>query len=131
MTEKELIAKLSQLQDLKKEVNELSQRISTLELKAQGKGWGHVSLARVKQAEQAAEELRERMENRRLDCMIELGRLYAFIDSVEDSRLRRILSARYIDGLIWPKVAFAIGETDEQVPRRLHNRLIHSLTQPD
>ena len=50
--------------------------------------------------------------------------LYAFIDDVEDSRLRLILSARYIDGLSWQAIAFRIGETDEQVPRRLHNRLI-------
>ena len=69
-------------------------------------------------------EVRGRMERRRLDCMEELGRLYAFIDDVEDSRLRLILSARYIDGLSWQAIAFRIGETDEQVPRRLHNRLI-------
>ena len=64
------------------------------------------------------------MEERRWACMEELGCLYAFIDAIPDSRLRRIFSFRYIDGLSWLQVAFRIGEHDEQYPRRLHNRYV-------
>ncbi len=131
MDKRDWVARLSQLGCLKHEVDELSQRIARLETEAMG-GVGRITgmPGARRTADRTAEfavrlaEVRGRMERRRLDCMEELGRLYAFIDDVEDSRLRLILSARYIDGLSWQAIAFRIGETDEQVPRRLHNRLI-------
>lgn len=79
---------------------------------------------RVARAAASLADLRDRMARRRLDCMEELGRLYAFIDDLPDSQLRQIFAARYIDGLSWQNVARRIGETDEQVPRRLHNRAL-------
>lgn len=127
MTAKELVKQLSRLNDLKAEVDELSQRIARIELSAQGRHWGRVSLARAERLAQDAEALRDRMEARRADCMEELGRLYGIIDGASDSRVRRILAARYIDGMIWKEVAFRIGETDEQVPRRIHNRYVEQL----
>lgn len=54
-------------------------------------------------------------------------RLCEFIDSVEDSRMRQILSLRYINGLPWRQVALMIGEQDEQVPRRWHNLFMKRL----
>lgn len=131
MQVKDMVRRLSQLGDLKREVNELSQRIGQLELEAQG-GSGRISglprsgrtSDRVARAAACIADLRDRMEDRRVDCMEELGRLYAFIDDLPDSRLRLIFSARYIDGLSWQAVATRIGEYDEQVPRRLHNRCL-------
>ena len=120
MDKRDWVARLSQLGCLKREVDELSQRIARLETEAMG-GVGRITgmPGARRTADRTAEfavrlaEVRGRMERRRLDCMEELGRLYAFIDDVE-----------YIDGLSWQAIAFRIGETDEQVPRRLHNRLI-------
>lgn len=131
MEMKDWVRRLSQLRYLKQEVDELSQRIAQLELEAQG-GVGRISgmpgrrgnTDRVAEYAVKIAGVRERMEQRRIDCMEELGRLYAFIDDVEDSQMRRILSARYIDGLSWQDVAWRIDETDEQVPRRLHNRFL-------
>lgn len=128
---KELVERLNQLRYLKREVDELSQRIAQLELEAQG-GSGRISGMprshrlddRVAQAAASIADLRDRMEARRLDCMVELGRLYAFIDDADDSLIRQILAARYIDGLSWQRIAMRIGEGDEQVPRRLHNRYL-------
>ena len=79
---------------------------------------------RVARAAACIADLRDRMEARRLDCMEELGRLYAFIDDADDSLIRQILAARYIDGLSWQRIAMRIDEGDEQVPRRLHNRYL-------
>ena len=59
----------------------------------------------------------------------EYKRLCEFIDTVEDSRMRQILSFRYINGLPWQQVAFMIGEKDEQAPRRWHNLFIKKLAQ--
>lgn len=136
MTMKEWIQRLSQLRDLKREVDELSQRIAQLEAQAQGgasrisglpRGSGRVD--RMAELIVKIESIEDRMERRRLDCMEELGRLYAFIDSVDDSRTRQVLCARYIDGLSWQDVAWRIDETDEQVPRRLHNRFLQQKTE--
>lgn len=128
---KDMVERLSQLKYLRREVDELSQRIAELELEAQG-GSGritglprsHRTDDRVARAAACMADLRDRMEARRLDCMEELGRLYAFIDDVDDSQMRQILSARYIDGLSWQRIAMRIDEGDEQVPRRLHNRFL-------
>lgn len=131
MEMKDWVRRLEQLRHLKREVDDLSQRIAQLELEAQGgvgrisglpKGSGRVD--RMAEAAVMIADVRDRMERRRLDCMEELGRLYAFVDGVEDSQMRLILCARYIDGRSWQDVAWRIGETDEQVPRRLHNRFL-------
>lgn len=128
---KDLVERLSRLRHLKREVDELSQRIAELELEAQGGSGRITGLPRSRRADDRVAraaacivDLRDRMEARRLDCMEELGRLYAFIDDVDDSLIRQILAARYIDGLSWQRIAIRIDEGDEQVPRRLHNRFL-------
>lgn len=131
MEMKDMIERLSQLRHLKREVDELSQRIGELEERAMGGSARTMGMLRsgrlddrVARAAASLADLRDRMARRRLDCLEELGRLYAFIDDLPDSQLRQIFAARYIDGLSWQNVARRIGETDEQVPRRLHNRAL-------
>lgn len=131
MEMKDMIERLSQLRHLKREVDELSQRIGELEERAMGGSARPMGMLRsgrlddrVARAAASLADLRDRMARRRLDCLEELGRLYAFIDDLPDSQLRQIFAARYIDGLSWQNVAWRIGETDEQVPRRLHNRAL-------
>ena len=133
MQMKDMVRRLERLGDLKREVNELSQRIAELELMAQG-GSGRITglprgsrtSDRVARAAACIADLRDRMEDRRVDCLEELGRLYALIDDIPDSRLRQIFSARYIDGLSWQAVATRIDEFDEQVPRRAHNKYLQT-----
>jgi hypothetical protein len=57
-------------------------------------------------------------------CFYELNRLNRFINSVEDSELRQILTYRYISGITWQQIAFNIGEHDEQYPRQKHNKFL-------
>ncbi len=57
-------------------------------------------------------------------CFYELNRLNRYIESVEDSQMRMILSLRYVNGLTWQQIAFSIGECDEQYPRKKHNRFL-------
>lgn len=128
---RDIAARLGQLQHLRREVDELSQRIAAVEEMAAGGSPRLTGLPRggqrddrVARAAASLADLRARMARRRLDCMEELGRLYAFIDDLPDSQLRQIFSARYIDGLSWQNVAWQVGEMDEQVPRRLHNRYL-------
>lgn len=57
-------------------------------------------------------------------CWKELKQLNQFINTIDDSQLRQIFSLRYINGLTWQQIAFAVGESDESYPRRLHNRFL-------
>ena len=131
MDMREKVRALEQLRWLRGEVNGLSQRIAELELAAQG-GVGRITgmpgrgRLRDRTGEYAARiaDLSARLEARRLRCMELLGALYAFIDDIDDSLLRQIFTYRYIDGETWQAVAVRIGETDEQYPRRLHNRYL-------
>ena len=121
-----MVRRLSQLRDMRREVDELSQRIARIELAGRGRICAPGPAAG--RALSGLSDARSLMEARRLACMEELGRLYAFIDALPESRLRRIFALRYIDGLTWLQVAFRIGETDEQYPRRVHNAWIRRMT---
>ncbi len=47
-------------------------------------------------------------------CFYELNHINRFIESVQDSEMRMILTLRYMQNLSWQKVAFAIGKHDKQ-----------------
>lgn len=138
MPKKDMVNRLSQLQYLKGEIDDLSQRIAELELMAQG-GAGRVTgmprggrrADRVAECAAKIADLRDKMDERRLDCMEELARLYEFIDDIPDSLTRQIFMLRYIDGLSWQQIAFRIGEGDEQYPRRVHNRYLKQFDEND
>lgn len=126
---KDMVEWLSQVTALKREIDDLSQRIAALEWEACGCRGRISGLAQPRaETENAiaakAEALRAKMDARRLERMDELGRLYAFIDDIPNARLRLIFSLRYLDGLTWQQIAFKIGEYDEQIPRRLHNQAL-------
>ena len=131
MEVREKARRLGQLRYLKNEVDLLSQRIGELELAAQG-GSGRITgmpggPRRSDRTGEIAVKLAvlwERLEARRTRCLELLGALYAFIDDIDDSLLRQIMTYRYIDGETWQGVAERIGEKDEQYPRRLHNRYL-------
>ncbi|MEG1186072.1 MAG: hypothetical protein RSD63_10635, partial [Eubacterium sp.] len=57
-------------------------------------------------------------------CWYELNRLNRYIQGVEDSEIRMILSSRYVNGLSWNTIANDLGYADESVPRKRHNRFL-------
>ena len=59
-------------------------------------------------------------------CFYELSRLNRFINSIEDSEMRTILSLRYISGRTWQQIAFSVNHYDESYVRRKHNSFISS-----
>lgn len=69
-------------------------------------------------------DLRIELEDRRGACLDELTRLYTFIDTIDDSLTRQVMIRRYVDGHSWQQIALEIGESDEQFPRRLHNKFL-------
>ena len=128
---------LEQLRHLRGEVDMLSQRIAELELAARGgagriTGMPRASRRRDRTGDMAVQLslLWDRLEARRARCMDLLGALYAFIDDIDDSLMRQIMTYRYIDGDTWQMIAARIGEWDEQYPRRLHNRFLARVELP-
>lgn len=127
MTKKEL----SQLYWLNREIEEQQRRLQELESLATSctspitgmpKSKGIID----KLSEYVAEiaDLKWLIDLNLQKCFFELNRLNRYINTVEDSEMRLILSLRYINGLSWQQIAYSIGEWDEQYPRRKHNIFI-------
>ena len=127
MTKKEL----SQLYYLRKEIKEQQRRLSELETLATsctanvtGIPNGNGISDKVGNSTAQIADLKGLLDLNLKKCFYELNRLDRFISSVKGSEMRTILMLRYIQNLSWQKVAFAIGEYDEQYPRRKHNTFL-------
>ena len=131
MTRKEL----SQLYYLKKEIKEQQRRLDELETaatactaKITGLPSGRGISDKIGNYAAQIADLKGLLDLNLKKCFYELNRLDRFIQNVEDSQMRIILTLRYIQGLTWQKIAFAIGEHDEQYPRRKHNSFLSKVT---
>ena len=130
--EKRLTKKeLSQLYWLNREIEEEKRKLSELEAAAAGctakiTGLPHVSGAHDKIGDLGIliAEQRDLIDLKVRQSVIEYNRLNRYIASVDDAQMRMILSLRYVNGLSWQQVAFSMGETDEQYPRRKHNAFL-------
>ena len=127
MTKKEL----SQLYWMNREIEEEKRKLHELETASTSStakitGLPHVSGSHDKIGDMAIliAEQRDLIDLKVRQSVIEYNRLNRYIAGVEDAQMRMILSLRYVNGLSWQRVAFAIGETDEQYPRRKHNKFL-------
>lgn len=123
---------LSQLYYLNREIELLKKRIEELECIAASTtgritGLPHASGITDKTGKYAVElaDLKELLEISLKKCFYELNRLYRFVESIEDSQMRMIISLRYINGLSWEQVAASVdSEASEDSIRMLHNRFL-------
>jgi hypothetical protein len=130
--EKRLTKKeLSQLYWLNREIEEDKRKLSELEAAAADctakiTGLPHVSGVHDKIGDLGIliAEQRDLINLKVRQSVIEYNRLNRYIASVDDAQMRMILSLRYVNGLSWQQVAFSMGETDEQYPRRKHNAFL-------
>lgn len=113
MTKKEL----SQLYYLNREIERLQKQIKEFECVATGcttnlTGMPHGSGTSNKVGDYAAEiaDLKGILNANVQKCFYEFNRLNRYINTVDDSEIRMILSFRYINGLCWSQVAASIGE---------------------
>ena len=127
MTKKEL----SQLYWLNREIEADKRKLEELRLAAVSAtakitGLPHVTGVRDKVGEIAVliEKQSRLIELKKKQTVIEYNRLMQYINSVDDSLMRQILTLRYVNGLSWQQVAFSIGESDESYPRRKHNEFL-------
>ena len=110
-----------QLPQLKREVELLQRQVRRLEAaqkqadERRQRGQGEAG------DEEIASQLAALVQQLREAAAIYLERVeagYAFLGEVPDSQMRQILNLRYLEGMSWQRVAFAIGEYDEQYPRK-------------
>lgn len=57
-------------------------------------------------------------------CVALLLKLQKFISEVESSEQRTVLYLRYVKCSSWQSIANALGEYDEQLPRKRHRRFL-------
>ena len=127
MTKKEL----SQLYHLNREIRQQRKRLEELEAIAESStakitGMPFGTDVSDKIGNYAAEiaDLKAIIELNLQRCWYELNKLNRYINSIDDSLMRQILTYRYINGLTWQQIAYNIGEHDEQYPRKLHNKFL-------
>lgn len=126
---------LSQLYYLNREIEEMQSRLQELECLATActsniTGMPHASGISDKIGKYAAEiaDLKSLLDLNLKKCFYELNRLNRYINSIDESEMRMILSLRYINGLCWEQVAasispFASGES----VRKAHDRFLKKI----
>lgn len=110
------VKEMSQLYHLNREIDHLQRQLEELECLAEGTtqvitGMPHGGGTSDKVGRYATRiaDLRSMIDNRKTRCWDELNRLNAYIDGVEDSLTRQILTLRYVNGLSWQQVADSMG----------------------
>lgn len=123
---------LSQLYYLNREIEEQHRRLEELESLATSCTTQITGMPRVngwsdKIGRYSAEiaDLRCLLDLNLKKCFFELNRLNRYIQNVEDSEMRMILSLRYVNGFSWDQVAESISSciTGESV-RKAHERFL-------
>jgi len=138
MTKKEL----SQLRYLNKEIEMLKQQIADLKHKIETETvsdvvsgsnpqWPyerrrfHVEGVDVWGYEKRLRRLKRKLERRLEEVMEKREEIEEYINSIDDSMIRMILTLRYINGLSWRQIANHIGggNTPDSV-RKMHDRFL-------
>ena len=121
MTKKEL----SQLYYLKKEIKEQQRRLKELEILATNctanvTGLPNGTGVSDKIANYATEiaDLKSLIEKNLEKCIEKYKELTTFIENIEDSQLRLILTLRYAYHFTWRQIAFKLNFYDESIPRK-------------
>lgn len=119
---------LQQLPNMIKERSYQMQRMQELKevFQPKGKGgkyfFGKELSTRAQKALAKDEGLQERAErliqNTLEQYLSQIEQLYHFIYQIEDSEMRLILLARFVDGKSWQAVATAVGSGDESYVRK-------------
>lgn len=70
---------------------------------------------------------RKEIERNLARCTLLCGVIQHFINTIDDSLLRRIFTYYYIYGWSWQKIAYKLGGQSESTPRIMHRRYLERL----
>lgn len=127
MTKKEL----SQLYNLSKEIKAKEEQLEQLKAiaestTAQLSDMPHGSGVSDKIGKTVAEisDIKSLIQLKIQEYWHEYNRLMRYINSIDDSLVRQIMTLRYINGMTWNAVADTIGGNTEDSIRMIHNRFL-------
>lgn len=140
-TKKELKNKLSQLNDIRKEIIELEKKIKKLEnrgifkdlVEASSKYFPYtkynVSIEAQNPKIAQKLELYKNVLKSRLDELVDLKiEIEMFFNNLPTSRLRRIFELKYINQYTWQKIAYIMGGASTQDSiRKEHDRFFEKI----
>ena len=123
---------LSRLQHIKREIERQQYRLAELEAAVTSRACAITGMPkscgkRDWLAEYAVKiaQLKNEMDINMKKCFFELQSLNRNINSIDDSRLRLILSLRYINGLKWRQISLRLGrKATEDSVRIVHSRFL-------
>ena len=133
---------LIQCADIRKEIEEVRQRISKLETqiarikkegtvtdKVSGGGRQHFTIEGFPHPEYNRKKTilymrKQRLEKLETTLLEKLSQAEEFIEGITDSRMRRIVSLRCVENLSWREIASRIGGNTEDSVRMAFNRFI-------
>ena len=119
--------RLRQYKSIKAEIEELAEQIQMLESSdiVQGSDREFPYIKHNMKVETGECDHTRDMLKKELGLLkAEYHALNEFINNIADSETRRIFSYRYIEGWTFQKIAFKVGNGDEQVPRKKHNNFL-------
>lgn len=123
------VRELSQLHYLDGEIRQSRRRLERLERLLEGaRAQAAFDEGERELAEQCAREMaeiRQGLEQSIQRRWQEMRRLLAYIEDIDDSLIRQILTCRYVDGKTWVKVAREIGgdNTEDSVKKAAYRYL--------
>lgn len=119
--------RLKQYKSLKAEIEELAKQIHRLEssdiVQGSDKEFPYIK-HNFKMETAECDRTRELLRKELGLLKAEYHALNEFINNIADSEIRRIFRYRYIEGWTFQKIAFKVGNGDEQVPRKKHNNFL-------
>lgn len=74
-----------------------------------------------------ANKLKKVLIKRKCKCEDLKLEIEEFINTIPDSRTRRIFQYKYIDDLEWLPIAMRFGKVHESYPRKIHDRYLEKL----
>lgn len=113
--------RLKQYKSLKAEIEELAKQIHRLEssdiVQGSDKEFPYIK-HNFKMETAECDRTRELLRKELGLLKAEYHALNEFINNIADSEIRRIFRYRYIEGWTFQKIAFKVGNGDEQVPKK-------------
>lgn len=117
---------LKQFLELKDEIIVLENQLESLRDKCDydSQLFGVYSL--TDNPEQEIERRSIELAERKKEFTVRLHDMENFIDGIEDSRVRTIFRLKYFEGWRWLSIAFRVGYSDEQRPRKIHDKYLET-----
>lgn len=122
----------SEIESLKEQIEELKRHKTSDVVETSSRYWpylkGSLTIEGLDgETLKAVSRLERRLSLRLSECLLLHEEMMDYINTIDDSELRQILSLYYINGLPWREIAASLGYADESVPRKRCKRFLDDM----